>query len=132
MEQLAHGSSAEEIYEQHRGYLSLAQIHAAPTYYYDNRAEDEGVGVRGGCEGGEAADDGGLAMDVGEPGGLVAGQQVAATKRGTGTNRPDSSQSPFRGLRCGVVCPVPANPEREADKPLLPLREKGTGTDRRD
>jgi hypothetical protein len=29
MEELAHGSSAEEIYEQHRGYLSLAQIHAA-------------------------------------------------------------------------------------------------------
>ena len=38
MEQLAHGSSAEEIYEQHQGYLSLAQIHAALTYYYDNRA----------------------------------------------------------------------------------------------
>lgn len=38
MEQLAHGSSAEEIYEQHRGYLSLAQIHAALTYYHDNRA----------------------------------------------------------------------------------------------
>ena len=38
MEQLAHGSSAEEIYEQHRGYLSLAQIHLALTYYYDNRA----------------------------------------------------------------------------------------------
>lgn len=38
MEQLAHGSSAEEIYEQHWGYLSLAQIHAALTYYYDNRA----------------------------------------------------------------------------------------------
>jgi len=38
LEQIAHGSSAEEIYEQHRGYLSLAQIHAALTYYYDNRA----------------------------------------------------------------------------------------------
>ena len=38
MEQLAHGSSAEEIYEQHRGYLSLAQIHAALTYYHGNRA----------------------------------------------------------------------------------------------
>lgn len=38
MEQLAHGSSPEEIYEQHRGYLSLAQLHAALTYYYDNQA----------------------------------------------------------------------------------------------
>ena len=38
MEQLAHGSSAEEIYEQHRGYLSLAQIHAALTYYHGNQA----------------------------------------------------------------------------------------------
>lgn len=38
LEQLAHGASAEEIYEQHRGYLSLAQIHAALTYYNDNRA----------------------------------------------------------------------------------------------
>ena len=37
MEQLAHGSSPEEIYEQHRGYLSLAQIHAALTYYYERR-----------------------------------------------------------------------------------------------
>ena len=38
LEQLAHGSSPDEIYDQHRGYLSLAQIHAALTYYYDNQA----------------------------------------------------------------------------------------------
>jgi uncharacterized protein (DUF433 family) len=38
LERLAHGSSPEEIYEQHRGYLSLAQIHAALTYYYDHQA----------------------------------------------------------------------------------------------
>jgi uncharacterized protein (DUF433 family) len=38
LEQLAHGSSPEDILEQHRGYLSLAQIHAALTYYYDNQA----------------------------------------------------------------------------------------------
>jgi len=45
--------------------------------------EDEGVGVRGGGEGGEAADDGGLAVDVGEAGGTGAGQDVAValTKR---------------------------------------------------
>ena len=38
LEQLAHGSSPDEIHDQHRGYLSLAQIHAALTYYYDNQA----------------------------------------------------------------------------------------------
>jgi uncharacterized protein (DUF433 family) len=39
LEQHAHGSSPEEIYGQHRGYLTLAQIHAALTYYYDNQAD---------------------------------------------------------------------------------------------
>jgi len=38
LERLAHGSSPEEIYDQHRGYLSFAQIHAALTYYYDHQA----------------------------------------------------------------------------------------------
>src|SRR2546426_662939 len=39
MEKLAHGESAEEIFEQHAGYLSLAQIHAALSWYYDHKAE---------------------------------------------------------------------------------------------
>ncbi|MBI2190456.1 MAG: DUF433 domain-containing protein [Planctomycetes bacterium] len=39
LEKLAHGSSPEEIYDQHRGHLSLAQIHAALTYYFDHQAE---------------------------------------------------------------------------------------------
>ncbi len=34
----AHGWSAEEIQAQHP-HLSLAQIHAALSYYYDHRAE---------------------------------------------------------------------------------------------
>jgi uncharacterized protein (DUF433 family) len=42
LEQLAHGSSAEAIFDQHRGYLTLAQIHAALTYYYDNQVELDG------------------------------------------------------------------------------------------
>lgn len=39
LEKIAHGSSAEEIYDQHRGYLSLAQIHAALAWYYDHQQE---------------------------------------------------------------------------------------------
>ncbi len=38
-EKIAHGSSPEEIYDQHRGHLSLAQIHAALAWYYDHRNE---------------------------------------------------------------------------------------------
>lgn len=38
LEKIAHGSSVEEIYEQHRGHLSIAQIHAALTWYYDHQA----------------------------------------------------------------------------------------------
>ena len=34
-EKNAHGSSPEEIDDQHRGHLSLAQIHAALAAYYD-------------------------------------------------------------------------------------------------
>jgi uncharacterized protein (DUF433 family) len=37
LEHLAHGASPEEICDQHRGYLTLAQIHAALSYYYDNQ-----------------------------------------------------------------------------------------------
>jgi uncharacterized protein (DUF433 family) len=39
LEKTAHGSSPEEIYEQHRGHLSLAQIHGALTWYYDHQNE---------------------------------------------------------------------------------------------
>ena len=38
-EKIAHGSSPEEIYDQHRGHLSLAQIHAALAWYYDHQNE---------------------------------------------------------------------------------------------
>ena len=39
LEKIAHGSTAEEIYDQHRGYLSMAQIHAALSWYYDHQPE---------------------------------------------------------------------------------------------
>lgn len=38
LDRLAYGWSPEEIHFQHPG-LSLGQIHAALTYYYDNQAE---------------------------------------------------------------------------------------------
>ena len=38
LDKLAYGWSPEEIHFQHSG-LSLAQIHAALTYYYDHQAE---------------------------------------------------------------------------------------------
>jgi len=39
LDRIAHGLSPEEIYDQHGGYLSMAQIHAALTHYYDHQAE---------------------------------------------------------------------------------------------
>ncbi|MBI3412426.1 MAG: DUF433 domain-containing protein [Planctomycetes bacterium] len=39
MEKIAHGWSAEEIARQHDGYLSMAQIYAALSYYHDHQAE---------------------------------------------------------------------------------------------
>ena len=39
LDRLAHGWSPEEIYFQHYGGLSLAQIHAALSYYYDHQPE---------------------------------------------------------------------------------------------
>ena len=39
LDKIAHGLSSEEIYDQHGGYLSMAQIHAALTHYYDHQAE---------------------------------------------------------------------------------------------
>lgn len=38
LDKLAYGSSPEEIHFQHP-YLSLAQIHAALSYYYDHQQE---------------------------------------------------------------------------------------------
>jgi uncharacterized protein (DUF433 family) len=39
LEQIAHGSSPEEICDGHGGYLTMAQIHAALTHYYDHQSE---------------------------------------------------------------------------------------------
>jgi len=39
LEKIAHGSSPEEMYDQHRGHLSLGQIHAALAWYYDHQGE---------------------------------------------------------------------------------------------
>lgn len=39
LDKIAHGLSPEEIYDQHGGYLSMAQIHAALTHYYDHQTE---------------------------------------------------------------------------------------------
>lgn len=39
LDKTAHGWSPEEIYFQHHGDLSLAQIHAALAYYYDHQVE---------------------------------------------------------------------------------------------
>jgi uncharacterized protein (DUF433 family) len=39
LDKIGYGWGPEEIYEQHYHYLSLAQIHAAFTYYYDHQAE---------------------------------------------------------------------------------------------
>ena len=38
LDKIAHNSSAEEMHEQHP-HLSLAQIHAALSYYYEHQAE---------------------------------------------------------------------------------------------
>lgn len=38
LDEIAHGWSAQEIHLQHR-HLSLAQIHAALSYYHDHRKE---------------------------------------------------------------------------------------------
>lgn len=40
LDKLAYGWSPEEIHEQHP-HLSLAQIHAALSYYYDHQSEIE-------------------------------------------------------------------------------------------
>jgi uncharacterized protein (DUF433 family) len=38
LEKIAHGSSPEEIHDQHQGHLSLGQIHAALSWYYDHQS----------------------------------------------------------------------------------------------
>jgi uncharacterized protein (DUF433 family) len=38
LDKIAHGSSPEEIHDQHP-HLTLAQIHAALSYYYDHQHE---------------------------------------------------------------------------------------------
>jgi uncharacterized protein (DUF433 family) len=39
LERIAHGYSPEEIWEQHQGYLTMAQIHAALSHYFDHQAD---------------------------------------------------------------------------------------------
>jgi len=39
LDHLAYGWSPEEVYFQHYGELSMAQIYAALSYYYDHQAE---------------------------------------------------------------------------------------------
>src|SRR4051812_8385108 len=39
LDQIAHGLSVDEIFEQYGRLLSLAQIHSALAYYYDHAAE---------------------------------------------------------------------------------------------
>jgi len=39
LDHIAHGLSAEEIHFQHYGTPSIAQIHAALAYYYENKTE---------------------------------------------------------------------------------------------
>jgi uncharacterized protein (DUF433 family) len=39
LDHLANGWSPDEIYFQHEGTLSLAQIYAALSYYYDHQAD---------------------------------------------------------------------------------------------
>ena len=39
LDKLAWGLSPEEIYEAHPGLFTMAQIHAAFSYYYDHQAE---------------------------------------------------------------------------------------------
>ncbi len=39
LDKIAHGWSPEEICDQHDGYLSMAQVHAALAHYHDNQSE---------------------------------------------------------------------------------------------
>ena len=37
LDMIAHGVTAEQIYKMHDGYLSMSQIHAALSHYFDHR-----------------------------------------------------------------------------------------------
>ena len=39
LDRIAHGLSPEEIHDEHHGHLSMAQIHAALTHYYDHQTK---------------------------------------------------------------------------------------------
>jgi len=39
LEKLGHGLTPEQMMEEHPGMFSLAQLHAALSYYYDHKAE---------------------------------------------------------------------------------------------
>jgi uncharacterized protein (DUF433 family) len=54
LDKIAYGSSPEEIHFQHP-HLSLAQIHAALTYYYENQSHLDAEIRRGLEESGELA-----------------------------------------------------------------------------
>lgn len=72
LDKIAHGWSPEEIYFQHYGDLSLAQIHAALAYYYDHQAELDAEIERRRREGDE------LAMKASDP---VFRQKLLALKK---------------------------------------------------
>ncbi len=55
LDKIAYGSSPEEIHFQHP-YLSLAQIHGALTYYYENQERVDEQIRRGLVESGKLAD----------------------------------------------------------------------------
>lgn len=38
LDMIAHGATAEQIYKMHDGYLSMSQIHAALSHYFDHQA----------------------------------------------------------------------------------------------
>lgn len=38
LDMIAYGATAEQIHDLHDGYLSMSQIHAALSYYFDHRA----------------------------------------------------------------------------------------------
>ena len=39
LDMISHGATAEQIFDMHDGYLSMSQIHAALSYYFDRQAE---------------------------------------------------------------------------------------------
>jgi len=39
LDMISHGATAEQIYKMHGGYLSMSQIHAALSHYFDHRAD---------------------------------------------------------------------------------------------